>query len=199
MPGLVLQRRGGISQLLHEGEVELFLFSQRAHGLLPVGGGGGAGSEPGLAHHGPFDLRPERSKLSFGGVFPSCGAANCHPHRGDLFKAELGCIYKLWEGCAAVTFELPIMLGVRGESSLFFNVTGKGLFCLAGCSYQGPLSLYNRAGLGATLSASWSGASKTLSVLCRSTLPATLASPSSARSRPLGSPRSSWPGRGIRS
>jgi 7,8-dihydropterin-6-yl-methyl-4-(beta-D-ribofuranosyl)aminobenzene 5'-phosphate synthase len=80
-------------------------------------------------------------KLIFGGVFPACGAANRHPHQGPLIKAEPGKVYKLWEGCAAYTFDLPIMLGVRGEQSLYFNLADKGLVCLAGCSHQGPLAL----------------------------------------------------------
>lgn len=130
----------GLDRLLAEGRVDLLLLSHEHMdhfwGLEAV-----LGLDPALPLMIPSTFSLSALKLIFGGVFPACGAANRHPHQGRLIKAEPGRVYKLWEGCAAVTFDLPIMLGVRGEQSLYFNVADKGLVCLAGCSHQGPLNL----------------------------------------------------------
>lgn len=130
----------GLDRVLAKGEVDLLMFSHEHMdhfwGLEAV-----LALDSNLPMMIPSTFGLHALKLIFGGVFPACGAANRHPHRGALFKAEPGRVYKLWDGCAAATFDLPIMLGVRGEQSLFFNVAGKGLVCLAGCSHQGPLAL----------------------------------------------------------
>jgi 7,8-dihydropterin-6-yl-methyl-4-(beta-D-ribofuranosyl)aminobenzene 5'-phosphate synthase len=130
----------GLDRRLAQGEVDLLMFSHEHMdhfwGLEAV-----LALNPALPMMIPSTFGLNALKLIFGGVFPACGAANRHPHQGGLVKAEPGRIYKLWDGCAAVTFDLPIMLGVRGEQSLFFNVADKGLVCLAGCSHQGPLNL----------------------------------------------------------
>jgi 7,8-dihydropterin-6-yl-methyl-4-(beta-D-ribofuranosyl)aminobenzene 5'-phosphate synthase len=48
---------------------------------------------------------------------------------------------KLYEGCAAVALDLSIVIRVRGEQSLFFNVKDKGLVCVTGCCHQSILTM----------------------------------------------------------
>jgi 7,8-dihydropterin-6-yl-methyl-4-(beta-D-ribofuranosyl)aminobenzene 5'-phosphate synthase len=45
-------------------------------------------------------------------------------------------VNKLFDGCAAVAFDLPIVIRVRGEESLYFNVKDKGIVCVTGCCHQ---------------------------------------------------------------
>jgi 7,8-dihydropterin-6-yl-methyl-4-(beta-D-ribofuranosyl)aminobenzene 5'-phosphate synthase len=126
--------------LLREGEVDLLMFSHE-HMDHFWGLEAALALNPALPVMIPSTFSLNALKLIFGGVFPVCGAANRQIHQGALIKAEPGRVYKLWDGCAAATFDVPIMLGIRGEQSLFFNVADKGLVCLAGCSHQGPLAL----------------------------------------------------------
>jgi 7,8-dihydropterin-6-yl-methyl-4-(beta-D-ribofuranosyl)aminobenzene 5'-phosphate synthase len=39
-----------------------------------------------------------------------------------------------------VAFDLPIVIRVRGEESLYFNVKDKGMVCVTGCCHQGILT-----------------------------------------------------------
>ena len=45
-------------------------------------------------------------------------------------------MYRLYPGCASVTFDLPIPCRTRGEQSLYFNVKDKGIVCVTGCCHQ---------------------------------------------------------------
>ena len=69
------------------------------------------------------------------------GASNRIPHKGKLVQLNAGDINKLYEGCAAVAFDLPIVIRVHGEQSLFFNVNDQGLVCVTGCCHQSILTL----------------------------------------------------------
>ena len=63
------------------------------------------------------------------------------PHQGKLVQLKIGETNKLCEGCAAVAFDLPIVIRVHGEQSLFFNVRDKGLVCVTGCCHQSILTM----------------------------------------------------------
>jgi len=71
-----------------------------------------------------------------GAEFLRAKARNRIPHKGELVKHEPAKVYKLYPGCASVTFDLPIVVRVRGEQSLYFNVKDKGLVCVTGCCHQ---------------------------------------------------------------
>ena len=73
--------------------------------------------------------------------FITPGASNRIPHQGKLVQLKVGHINRLYEGCAGVAFDLPIVIRVRGEQSLFFNVKDKGLVCVTGCCHQSILTL----------------------------------------------------------
>ncbi|ADK83768.1 beta-lactamase [Desulfarculus baarsii DSM 2075] len=65
------------------------------------------------------------------------GSRNDVAHAGPLIRLEVGMIHQLMPGCASVTFDVPIILDVRGEQSLYFLVAEKGLVAMAGCCHQG--------------------------------------------------------------
>ncbi len=130
----------GVDRLLSQRQVDLFMFSHEHMdhfwGLEAV-----LSLNPEITLMVPSTFSLKALTLIFGGSFPNCGAINRAPHQGRLIKAHPGRVHKLMPGCAAVTFDVPIILGVRGEQSLYFNVAGKGMVCLAGCSHQGALAL----------------------------------------------------------
>ena len=76
-----------------------------------------------------------------GAEFITPGASNRIPHQGKLVQLNVGDINKLYAGCAAVAFDLPIVIRVRGEQSLFFNIKDKGLVCVTGCCHQSILTM----------------------------------------------------------
>ena len=72
------------------------------------------------------------------------------PHTGKLVlcnpKGEKGeGIYRLMDGVAIRNFDVPILLRVRGENVLYFNVKDKGIVTVTGCCHPGILSLFSYA------------------------------------------------------
>ena len=49
-------------------------------------------------------------------------------------------------GAVVGAFDLPIVIRVRGEQSLYFNVKDKGIVCVTGCCHQGILTFADFAG-----------------------------------------------------
>jgi len=72
------------------------------------------------------------------------------PHKGELFltspdgEGNTG-IYKMMPGVAVKMFDVPILLRVRGENVLYFNVKDKGIVTVTGCCHPGILSLFSFA------------------------------------------------------
>jgi len=72
------------------------------------------------------------------------------PHRGELVltraegKDGTG-LYPLMPGVAVKMFDVPILLRVRGENVLYFNVAEKGTVTVTGCCHPGILSLFSFA------------------------------------------------------
>ena len=75
-----------------------------------------------------------------GAEFITPEARNRIPHTGKLVQLKPGHINKLYDGCACVAFDLPIVIRVRGEQSLYFNVKDKGIVCVTGCCHQSILT-----------------------------------------------------------
>lgn len=72
------------------------------------------------------------------------------PHTGKLVlcdpKGEKGeGIYRMMPGVAVRNFDVPILLRVRGENVLYFNVKDKGIVTVTGCCHPGILSLFSYA------------------------------------------------------
>jgi len=77
-------------------------------------------------------------------------AKNDYPHTGKLVlcnaEGEKGDgIYRLMPGVAVRLFDVPILLRVRGENVLYFNVKDKGIVTVTGCCHPGILSLFSWA------------------------------------------------------
>jgi len=71
---------------------------------------------------------------------------NSTPHQGKLVltdpKGEKGDgIYRLMPGVAVKMYDVPILLRVRGENVLYFNVKDKGIVTVTGCCHPGILTL----------------------------------------------------------
>lgn len=66
-------------------------------------------------------------------------------HKGELLELGPGKVHKLFLGCASVTFDIPVLIGVQGEQNLFFNIKGKGLIIVTGCCHMGILNLIKYA------------------------------------------------------
>ena len=72
------------------------------------------------------------------------------PHTGKLILCDpkgekKEGIYRLMDGVAIRNFDVPILLRVRGENVLYFNVKGKGIVTVTGCCHPGILSLFSYA------------------------------------------------------
>ncbi|MDA8405683.1 MAG: MBL fold metallo-hydrolase [Deltaproteobacteria bacterium] len=75
---------------------------------------------------------------------------NDTPHTGKLILCapegeENSGIYKLMPGVALKMFDVPIILRVRGENVLYFNVKDKGFVTVTGCGHPGVLSILSFA------------------------------------------------------
>jgi 7,8-dihydropterin-6-yl-methyl-4-(beta-D-ribofuranosyl)aminobenzene 5'-phosphate synthase len=75
---------------------------------------------------------------------------NDHPHTGQLIECtpegdgEKG-VYQPMPGVAIKMFDVPILLRVRGENVIYFNVKDKGIVTVTGCCHPGILSLFSYA------------------------------------------------------
>jgi 7,8-dihydropterin-6-yl-methyl-4-(beta-D-ribofuranosyl)aminobenzene 5'-phosphate synthase len=132
-------RREGIDKMLQSGEIE-FLFFSHEHldhfwGLQTV-----LKYNPEIKIIIPATFYPEGLHLIRGAEFITPGASNRIPHQGQLVELQTGQISQLFDGCAAAAFDLPIIIRVRGEQSLYFNVKDKGVVCVTGCCHQNILT-----------------------------------------------------------
>jgi 7,8-dihydropterin-6-yl-methyl-4-(beta-D-ribofuranosyl)aminobenzene 5'-phosphate synthase len=75
---------------------------------------------------------------------------NDYPHTGKLVLCDPAGekgegIYRVMPGVAIRNFDVPILLRVRGENVLYFNVKDKGIVTVTGCCHPGILSLFSYA------------------------------------------------------
>ena len=82
--------------------------------------------KPDITIYIPSTFHAEAERFIAGGVFPEAHAANAVPHTGEIVRLEPGGVHALMPGLAAVGFDLPIMLGVEGEQSLYANLEREG-------------------------------------------------------------------------
>ena len=127
----------GIDRLLDAGEIEFLLLTHEHFdhfwGIQAV-----LERAPGLTVMIPASFGAEARRLLAGADFPAAGVANRVPHVGRLIEHPAGTVHRLLPGVAAVTFDLPILLGVQGEQSLFIKVADKGVVAVTGCCHQSP-------------------------------------------------------------
>ena len=122
-------QREGIDDLLRKREIE-FLFLSHEHldhfwGLPVI-----------------FKYRPDIKILTSNSYYPEGRELiKKSGHKGQLVELRPGGVNKLFPGCAAATFDIPIILRVKGEHALFFNVKDKGLVTVTGCCHMGVVNL----------------------------------------------------------
>ena len=132
-------KREGIDKMLKSGEIE-FLFISHEHldhywGLETT-----LKYNPEITIIIPSTFYPEGMQLLGGAEYVTSSVRNRIPHKGELVQINPGTMNKLYAGCACVAFDLPIVVRVRGEESLFFNVRDKGIVCVTGCCHQSILA-----------------------------------------------------------
>jgi 7,8-dihydropterin-6-yl-methyl-4-(beta-D-ribofuranosyl)aminobenzene 5'-phosphate synthase len=132
-------KREGIDKMLKNGEIE-FLIVSHEHldhywGLETT-----LKYNPKIKIFIPSTFYQEGMSYLNGATFKACNTANTIPHQGKIVKLIPGHINKLYDGCAAVAFDLPIVIRVRGEESLYFNVKDKGMVSVTGCCHQSILT-----------------------------------------------------------
>ncbi len=114
--------------------------------------------KPDITMYAPKTAYPEDMKLLKGGHLTAKNKAgedvhickNDHPHTGKLVLTDPDGdtgdgIYRLMPGVATRMFDVPILLRVRGENVLYFNVKDKGIVTVTGCCHPGVLSLFSYA------------------------------------------------------
>ena len=100
---------------------------------------------PAITIYAPSTHYPEDLQLLKGGKFEKAGCQNTVAHKGKLIECDASKIVKLMPGVALKMFDVPIILRVRGENVLYFNVKDKGIVTVTGCCHPGILSLYSFA------------------------------------------------------
>lgn len=114
--------------------------------------------KPDITLYAPKTHYPEDMKLLKGGHLTAKNkegkdvhiCKNDHPHTGKLVLTDPDGdkgdgIYRLMPGVATRMFDVPILLRVRGENVLYFNVKDKGIVTVTGCCHPGLLSLFSYA------------------------------------------------------
>ena len=137
-------RATGVDRLLESGDIS-FLFLSHEHFDHFWGVEAVLRLAPEIPILVPGGLRQEGIDWLRGATFAAAGISNRIPHRGPIVRMMSGGIHSLLPGLASVTFDLPILLDIRGEQSLYLNVDEKGLVCITGCCHQGVLNLVDYA------------------------------------------------------
>ena len=109
--------------------------------------------KPDITMYAPKTHYPEDMKLLKGGHLTAKDkegkeihiCKNDHPHTGNLVMTtpdgdKGDGIYRLMPGVATRMFDVPILLRVRGENVLYFNVKDKGIVTVTGGCHPGILS-----------------------------------------------------------
>ncbi|MFN3076058.1 MAG: MBL fold metallo-hydrolase [Alphaproteobacteria bacterium] len=137
----------GVAGMLERGEID-FLFLSHEHldhlwGLQAI-----------LHHRRDLPLRvpstlSETAYSFIRGERPSPTRARdagpLLPHTGPIHATAADSPVVLYPGCVAVAFDVPILLGIRGEQSLFFRIRDRGTVCVTGCCHQTVTALADYA------------------------------------------------------
>ncbi|MDM8556338.1 twin-arginine translocation signal domain-containing protein [Desulfococcaceae bacterium HSG7] len=132
-------KREGVDKMLEKREIDLLVFSHEHMDHF-------AGIESVLKYNPkikiiiPSTFNPQGERLIKCARFKASDIGNTVKHEGELIKTKPGTVNKLFDGCAAATFDMNVALGVQGEQSLYFNLKDKGIVCVSGCCHQGILN-----------------------------------------------------------
>ncbi|AFM24681.1 MBL fold metallo-hydrolase [Desulfomonile tiedjei] len=134
----------GVDRMLRQGEVD-FLYITHEHldhfwGLEAV-----LKYNPNIKIVIPSTFQPSAFSFLAGDEVVGSGVRNSIAHKGELVILQVGEMVRLLDGVVSVGFDIPILLKIRGEQSLFFNVEDLGLVLLAGCCHQNVITLADYA------------------------------------------------------
>ena len=146
----------GIPAMLKSGEIEFMVLS---HWHLDHYWGieSTLKHKPDIKMYAPKTYYPEDMKLLKGAHLTAKNkegkdihiCKNDVPHKGELVlckpDGEKDGVYSPMPGVAIKNFDVPILLRVRGENVLYFNVQDKGIVTVTGCCHPGILSLFSYA------------------------------------------------------
>lgn len=134
----------GVDRMLKNGEID-FLYVTHEHLDHFWGLAATLQYKPDIKMFIPSSFHPPAYQFIGGADFPKAHAHNTIKHQGELVKLEIGKTTKLMDGVASVGFDLPIILKIRGEQSLYFNVKDKGLVLCTGCCHQNVITFADYA------------------------------------------------------
>jgi 7,8-dihydropterin-6-yl-methyl-4-(beta-D-ribofuranosyl)aminobenzene 5'-phosphate synthase len=155
----IFEEKSNVAQMLKDNELEFLVLSHWHLDHL-------WGIESTLKHnqnikmyvpktHYPEDMALLKDKAHHTAKNKDTGEAvhickNDYPHTGELVECDPDGengegVYKLMPGVAVRMFDVPILLRVRGENVLYFNVKDKGVVTVTGCCHPGILSLFSYA------------------------------------------------------
>lgn len=134
----------GVDRMLRQGEID-FLYITHEHldhfwGLEAV-----LKYNPDIKIIIPNTFQPSAFSFLAGNEITGAGVKNSIAHKGELVIFQMGELTRLLDGVVSVGFDIPILLKIRGEQSLFFNVKDLGLVLLAGCCHQNVITLADYA------------------------------------------------------
>lgn len=125
----------GVDELLRAGEIKaVFLTHEHMDhlfGLQAV-----LELKPDITIYIPSSFTDDACRFIAGADVPEAHTGNAAPHTGELIRLEPGRAQALMPGLAAVGFDLPIILGIEGEQSLYARIEGKGLVGITGCGHH---------------------------------------------------------------
>jgi len=125
----------GVDKMLKNGEID-FLYITHEHLDHLWGLESTLRNNPEIKIMIPSTFHPPAMKFINGADFPKAHAENVIHHKGKLVKTPMGKATKIADGVVSVGFDIPIILKIRGEQSLYFNVKDKGLVLCTGCCHQ---------------------------------------------------------------
>jgi 7,8-dihydropterin-6-yl-methyl-4-(beta-D-ribofuranosyl)aminobenzene 5'-phosphate synthase len=125
----------GVDRMLESGEIA-FLYLTHEHldhfwGLEAV-----LTHRPDIPILMPSTFHAPALSYLEGVEFEKPGIKNPIPHKGQVITLQVGAMTSLMDGVVSVGFDVPIILKVQGEQSLYFNVQDAGLVLFTGCCHQ---------------------------------------------------------------
>jgi 7,8-dihydropterin-6-yl-methyl-4-(beta-D-ribofuranosyl)aminobenzene 5'-phosphate synthase len=134
----------GIDKMLKNGEID-FLYITHEHldhlwGLEAV-----LKHNPTIKIYVSSTFNPPGIEFIKGKDFQKPKAQTTTDHKGEIVKLQTGKMTQLAPGMVSVGFDIPIILKIRGEQSLYFNVKDKGLVLCTGCCHQNVVTFADYA------------------------------------------------------
>jgi 7,8-dihydropterin-6-yl-methyl-4-(beta-D-ribofuranosyl)aminobenzene 5'-phosphate synthase len=144
----IYEEKSDMGKLLESKEVDTMILSH-FHLDHYWGIGSTLKRQPDITMWVPNTHFPEDMELLKGGTIKAGDVKICSngtPFKGEFKEctpegADGSGVYKLQDGMAVRMYDVPILLRVRGENVLYFNVKDKGVVTVTGCCHPGILTL----------------------------------------------------------